>query len=113
MKEIPLTQGKVALVSDCDYEHLSQFHWYLNSVRVCTRHENSMNRQKHKNFTSHYKGVSWHKAKGMWRAVIKINGKSKHLGNFPNEELAATAYNDAASKMFSSFSSPNCVLLEA
>ena len=27
MKEIPLTQGKVAIVSDCDYEWLSQYKW--------------------------------------------------------------------------------------
>lgn len=28
MKEISLTQGKVALVSDFDYEQLSQFNWH-------------------------------------------------------------------------------------
>lgn len=28
VKEIPLTQGKVALVDDDDFEHLNQFKWY-------------------------------------------------------------------------------------
>lgn len=30
MKQIPLTQGKVALVSNCDYTFLSQWNWYYH-----------------------------------------------------------------------------------
>jgi hypothetical protein len=31
-REIPLSQGKVAIVSDCDFEHLSKFKWHAKHV---------------------------------------------------------------------------------
>ncbi len=37
MKEIKLTQGKVALVDDVNYEYLMQWKWYANWYRNCFR----------------------------------------------------------------------------
>lgn len=37
MKTIPLTQGKVAIVDDADFEYLSQFKWCLHSAGYAIR----------------------------------------------------------------------------
>ena len=42
---------------------------------------------------SRYKGRQY---KGSWRAAIKINGKTKVLGSFDDEEEAARAFQAAA-----------------
>ncbi len=36
MREIPLTQGKVAIVSDCDYAYLMQWKWHADKARPFT-----------------------------------------------------------------------------
>jgi len=45
--------------------------------------------------SSHFKGVSWHKGSGKWRAVCK----NKHLGQHVTEEGAAQAYNIEAERL--------------
>jgi len=48
----------------------------------------------HKHNTSGYRGVGWHKARGMWRAYIKIKGVSKHIGHYKTAIEASEAYNN-------------------
>lgn len=158
-RTIPLTQGKVAIVDEADYEYLNQWRWYaakgsstyyarrgiwendktrdirmhcviLNpppslepdhingdgldnrrcNLRICTRSQNSMNRRKHPNCSSKYKGVSWYKRDCKWESYIYTDDRQKkHLGYFNDEEEAAAAYNTEARERFGEFAKPNVI----
>lgn len=67
------------------------------NLRICTIAENSRNRNKYKkNASSIYKGVSYDKKKGKWRAIIQINKKSKHIGYYDSELEASIQYDKKA-----------------
>ena len=53
-----------------------------SNLRVCTQHENQMNRGKQKNNKSGYKGVF--SARKKWRPQIKYKGKVIRFGVFEN-----------------------------
>lgn len=57
--------------------------------------------------TSQYKGVSFHRLTGKWRAYIKVDSKAWHLGLFDDEVSAARAYDDAARECFGDFARVN------
>lgn len=82
------------------------------NLRSCTLSQNQMNRNINKNSRSGYKGVSWKSNKKLWRAVIKLNRKSIHLGYFDDKEEAAKAYNNAAIKYFGEFAKLNTLTKE-
>lgn len=154
MKEIPLTQGKVALVDDADYERVIKYKWNarrfkytyyawhtlgrggrsialhrfvmdakpgefvdhidhdgLNctraNLRICTRTQNARNRKIRIDSRTGYKGVSFSKNSGKWKASISNNNKRLYLGSFSDPLLAARAYDDMARKLFGNFAMTN------
>lgn len=81
------------------------------NLRVCTQHQNSLNKRKSNPETSYsiYKGVTFRKDRKerRWNAQITRNNKRKHLGYFNTEIEAALAYNAAALKFEQEFTRIN------
>ena len=67
-----------------------------SNCKWATRREQQINRRVHRNNTSGYRGVQWHKKDNCWRAVIMSNRTHIHIGNFRTKEEAALAYNRSA-----------------
>jgi len=76
------------------------------NLRVATASQNSRNKISVCG-TSQYKGVSWVESRQRWIACICVNHANKTLGYFKNEQAAALAYNNAASRYFGEFARLN------
>ena len=75
-----------------------------SNLRLCTHHQNAMNKAKNKNHLGH-KGVY---PRGMkYVAAIKLNAKNIYLGIFSDPIDAALAYNAAALKYHGEFARLN------
>ena len=76
----------------------------FSNLRSVTNKENSHNRQRlNKNNSTGLSGVLFDKARGLFRASIQIDGKSKHLGRFKSKEEAHEAYLKAKRILHTSF----------
>ena len=63
----------------------------LDNLRLVTAQQNQFNRDP--------RGYSWDKEMKKWRAYIKLNGKTIHLGLFNTELEAKAAYLEAKDKL--------------
>lgn len=78
------------------------------NLRIGTLSQNQYNKRKTKNHaTSKFKGVTKQKNRNRYRAQIKFNKKTIHLGSFENETDAAAAYDVKAKELFGEFSLTN------
>jgi len=73
----------------------------INNLRHTARLGNNQNSTLRKDNTQGFKGVGIHK--GKFRARIRFNGKSIHVGYFPSAEDAHAAYCQAAQKYHGEF----------
>lgn len=73
------------------------------NLRTASDGENARNRRKPHSNTSGFKGVSWFKGRNKWRAQIKMEGRSIHLGLFDSPDLAHQAYKNASVRIHGNF----------
>ena len=71
----------------------------LLNLRIVTQRENINLGHERFNRSSKFRGVCWNKQKSMWCSYIRINGKSKYLGQFNSELEASEAYQKELSKI--------------
>jgi hypothetical protein len=69
----------------------------IDNLREATPAENQQNLKRRKNNTSGYVGVR--KSLNKWQAIIAIDRKRIHLGNFDTIEEAAAAYAAAKAEL--------------
>jgi hypothetical protein len=75
----------------------------IENLRLATKAQNAINSGVPANSSCGVKGVHWHSGARKWRAKIKVNGRSQHLGYFRDRAAASAAYDEAARIHFGSF----------
>lgn len=76
------------------------------NLRFATPTQNNANARRRNN-RSGYKGVSWHRANGMWHTRAKKNGREYCGGYYRDPIDAARAYDRLARRLFGEFTRPN------
>lgn len=75
----------------------------ISNLRLATNQQNGWNRKNNKNNFCGLKGSHLHKASGMFRARIMVNGIEHYLGEFKTAIEAHEAYCYAAKKFHGDF----------
>jgi hypothetical protein len=77
------------------------------NLRLATSAENAWNRDKYKNNTTGYKGVTYDKERDKYRAQITAHGKAINLGRYEKPIDAALVYDRAVRQYHGEFGCTN------
>jgi hypothetical protein len=80
------------------------------NLRPASGAENQRNASRRRDNTSGFKGVSWDKREGKWRAYIHADGRQRHAGHHADPQTAARAYDAAARELHGEYASLNFAL---
>jgi hypothetical protein len=75
----------------------------LANLREASHAQSMQSRKRHRNNTSGFSGVRWHRKSSKWEASVRHQGRLKYLGLFDTAELAANAAQAARRKLFGAF----------
>jgi hypothetical protein len=75
----------------------------VSNLREASRSQNQHNQPMYKNNSTGYKGVSFCKTTGKWKATIGKSTNRFYLGVFNSPQEAAHAYNKAAIELHGEF----------
>jgi hypothetical protein len=95
-------EGKIV-----DHQNRNKLDNTRTNLRVCTQQENMRNASKRNGTSSRFRGVSYSRRYGKWRARIWFEGKCTDLGLFTDEIKAARAYDRKAVELFGEFARLN------
>jgi len=77
------------------------------NLRLASRADNAKNSPLQANNTSGFKGVCWHRRRGMWVAMVGVANRQQWLGAFADAREAAAAYDEAARRLYGPFARLN------
>jgi hypothetical protein len=92
---------------DVDHENGDGLDNRRSNIRLATRSQNAINRDKPPGGTSRFKGVRLIAKSGRWRASICKQGRQIHIGNFRCEVEAAKRYDEVARQLYGPFARVN------
>lgn len=98
---------------DIDHINNNKFDNRKSNLRLVTRSQNFMNKDKQSNNTSGVTGVYWDKSRNKWMAAIQVNGKQINLGRYDNKKDAVVARKHAENKYFGEYSFDNSQLISS
>ena len=75
----------------------------IQNLRLANRSQNAVNMKLKSSNTTGFKGVSWHKSRGLFRCTITLNGKSKQLAHHICPIRLAYQYNVTAKEHYKEF----------
>lgn len=90
-------------IDQIDHIDMNRANNVFSNLREANNKENKFNSKKHIDNKSGFKGVSFFKRYGNYKAQISINGKNTHIGYFTTPELAYEAYKKKAIELHGAF----------